>query len=185
MVGSFSPLGNYDINFETGRMLWVGRLHAANYFTIEQINPLNWTLQAVATSTTTNYQTVHHYYIASFLYWPFLVNNSVEFLAELVKNFKWPPLSFELFMELNWTENTCWSDIKCQNQEIRREGGRDASSHWLKGKSCRSLSSLSGWSSTHLTRLQTPDWVIFPSSQCKKLSTLTYNLARNILRQHL
>ena len=122
MVGSFSPLGNYDINFETGRMLWVGRLHAANYFTIEQINPLNWTLQAVATSTTTNYQTVHHYYIASFLYWPFLVNNSVEFLAELVKNSKWPPLSFELFMELNWTENTCWSDIKCQNQPDKKGG---------------------------------------------------------------
>ena len=103
-------------------MLWVGRLHAANYFTIEQINPLNWTLQAVATSTTTNYQTVHHYYIASFLYWPFLVNNSVEFLAELVKNSKWPPLSFELFMELNWTENTCWSDIKCQNQPDKKGG---------------------------------------------------------------
>ena len=102
-------------------MLWVGRLHAPDYFTIEQINPLNWTLPATAS---------HHQllpnnsplYIASFLYWPFLVNISVKFLAELVKSSKWPPLSFELFMELNWTENTCWSDIKCQvRSEIRRE----------------------------------------------------------------
>ena len=99
-------------------MLWVGRLHAANYFTIEQINPLNWTLPATGTNY---YRTVHHY-IASFLYWPFLVNISVKFLAELVKSSKWPPLRFELFMELNWTENTCWSDIKCQNPPDKKGG---------------------------------------------------------------
>ena len=122
-------------------MLWVGRLHAADYFTIEQINPLNWTLQAVATSTTTNYQTVHHYYIASFLYWPFLVNNSVEFLAELVKNSKWPPLRFELFMELNWTENTCWSDIKCQNPPDKK-GGEERRHQPLVKRKIMSLLSL-------------------------------------------
>ena len=88
-------------------------------------------------STKLNSTTNHHYhhqhhnqllpnssplYIASALYWPFLVNISVKFLVELVKSSKWPPLSFELFMELNWTENTCWSDIKCQNQPDKKGG---------------------------------------------------------------
>ena len=118
-------------------MLWVGRLHAANYFTIEEINPPNWTLPA---ATTTDYRTVHHYIIASFLYWPFLVNISVKFLAQLVKSSKWPPLSFELFMELNWTENTCWSDIKCQNPRDK-QGGEEGRHRPLVKRKIMSLTS--------------------------------------------
>ena len=130
-------------------MLWVGRLHAADYFTIEQINPLNWTLPATGTNY---YRTVHHY-IASFLYWPFLVNISVKFLAELVKSSKWPPLRFELFMELNWTENTCWSDIKCQNPPDKK-GGEERRHQPLVKRKIMSLSSHCPDEAEHIWR----DW---------------------------